>query len=170
MHFVCKKLRKMSDIIFTHGDLFRLFDLLVQQPKMLNIFKSQRYKTEKSLKSSHLRSRNQRIFYLQLQQNIRTTNVSAPVEVALRKQYNLVEYWWRLWYSITQTHGNSRNTRFHRQHRHTPSVPLFWFCFVSLAELVPGVRLPVRRWRLPVLLHHLLWRKGGAHVWQQQLL
>ncbi|CAG12940.1 unnamed protein product, partial [Tetraodon nigroviridis] len=37
-------------------------------------------------------------------------------------------------------------------------------------KLLPGVRLPVRRRRLPVLLHHLLRRQGSADVWQQQLL
>lgn len=37
-------------------------------------------------------------------------------------------------------------------------------------ELLFGVRVPVRRRRVPVLLHHLLRRPRGPHVWQQQLL
>lgn len=43
----------------------------------------------------------------------------------------------------------------------TPSLP---------PELLLGVRVPVRRRRLPVLLHHLLRWPRGAHVRQQQLL
>lgn len=42
--------------------------------------------------------------------------------------------------------------------------------FVVCTELLPGVRVSVRRRWLPVLLHHLLWGERGAHVWEQQLL
>lgn len=35
---------------------------------------------------------------------------------------------------------------------------------------VPGDLLHVRRRRLPVLLHHLLWRARGPALWQRQLL
>lgn len=49
--------------------------------------------------------------------------------------------------------------------------PLISFTrFPSFAELLPGMCVPVRRRRLPVVLHYLLRRPGGAHVWEQQLL
>lgn len=54
--------------------------------------------------------------------------------------------------------------------RRLAAIPTPSHCLSALAELLLGVRLPVRRRRLPVLLHHLLWRQRSAHVRQQQLL